>query len=48
MPANNGDAAQTDAARNVYENCNTLGMDPILDDTERRVGHSTLYRPLAG
>jgi prolyl-tRNA synthetase len=37
-PANNSDAAQAEAARNIYETCKALGLDAILDDRDERPG----------
>jgi prolyl-tRNA synthetase len=37
-PANNGDAAQAEAARKLYQNCKALGIDVILDDRDERPG----------
>jgi prolyl-tRNA synthetase len=37
-PANNADAAQMEAARNIYQNCLALGLDALLDDRDERPG----------
>jgi prolyl-tRNA synthetase len=37
-PANNADAAQMEAARGIYEECLTLGLDALLDDRDERPG----------
>ncbi len=37
-PANYSDAAQAEAARNIYETCKALGLDAILDDRDERPG----------
>jgi prolyl-tRNA synthetase len=37
-PANNSDAAQMDAARNIYQGCLALGLDALLDDRDERPG----------
>jgi prolyl-tRNA synthetase len=37
-PANNGDAAQMEAARSIYETCLSLGLDALLDDRDERPG----------
>ncbi|HTU03233.1 MAG TPA: proline--tRNA ligase, partial [Candidatus Sulfotelmatobacter sp.] len=37
-PANNSDAAQMEAARNIYEACLKLGLDALLDDRDERPG----------
>ncbi|HUK18239.1 MAG TPA: proline--tRNA ligase [Bryobacteraceae bacterium] len=37
-PANNGDAAQMEAARSIYAKCRTLGLDALLDDRDERPG----------
>jgi prolyl-tRNA synthetase len=37
-PANNSDAAQMEAARTIYRNCLTLGLDALLDDRDERPG----------
>jgi len=37
-PANNSDAAQLEAARNVYQGCRSLGLDALLDDRDERPG----------
>jgi len=37
-PANNGDAAQGEAARRIYRGCLDLGMDALLDDRDERPG----------
>jgi prolyl-tRNA synthetase len=37
-PANNSDAAQMEAARTIYENCLSLGLDALLDDRDERPG----------
>ena len=37
-PANNSDAAQMEAARAIYDNCLTLGLDALLDDRDERPG----------
>ena len=37
-PANMGDAAQAEAARNIYQNCLALGLDALLDDRDERPG----------
>jgi prolyl-tRNA synthetase len=37
-PANNSDAAQMEAARNIYQGCLALGLDALLDDRDERPG----------
>src|ERR1700684_2014378 len=37
-PANNGDAAQAEAARKIYQSCLAAGMDALLDDRDERPG----------
>jgi prolyl-tRNA synthetase len=37
-PANNGDAAQMAAARDIYGACQALGLDVLLDDRDERPG----------
>jgi prolyl-tRNA synthetase len=37
-PANNTDAAQAEAARQIYQNCLALGLDALLDDRDERPG----------
>jgi len=37
-PANNSDAAQMEAARNIYQGCLSLGLDALLDDRDERPG----------
>jgi prolyl-tRNA synthetase len=37
-PANNGDAAQMEAARTIYAKCLALGLDALLDDRDERPG----------
>jgi prolyl-tRNA synthetase len=37
-PANNSDAAQMEAARQVYQGCLALGLDALLDDRDERPG----------
>jgi prolyl-tRNA synthetase len=37
-PANNSDSAQMEAARTIYQNCLTLGLDALLDDRDERPG----------
>jgi prolyl-tRNA synthetase len=37
-PANNSDAAQMEAARQVYQSCLALGLDALLDDRDERPG----------
>src|SRR5271157_1530955 len=37
-PANNADAAQMKAARTIYESCQALGLDALLDDRDERPG----------
>ena len=37
-PANNGDAAQSETARQIYRACLDLGMDALLDDRDERPG----------
>ena len=37
-PANNADAAQMQAAREIYQACLTLGLDALLDDRDERPG----------
>ena len=37
-PANNADAAQTEAARAIYASCLALGLDALLDDRDERPG----------
>jgi prolyl-tRNA synthetase len=37
-PVNNADAAQMKAAREIYEGCRALGLDPLLDDRDERPG----------
>jgi prolyl-tRNA synthetase len=37
-PANNSDPAQMEAARNIYKNCLSLGLDALLDDRDERPG----------
>jgi prolyl-tRNA synthetase len=37
-PANNSDAAQRDAAQQIYQNCLKLGLDALLDDRDERPG----------
>jgi prolyl-tRNA synthetase len=37
-PANSSDAAQAEAARGIYETCEALGLDAILDDRDERPG----------
>ncbi|MEI9976927.1 MAG: His/Gly/Thr/Pro-type tRNA ligase C-terminal domain-containing protein [Ignavibacteriota bacterium] len=37
-PANNGDAAQSAAAQQIYRSCLDLGMDALLDDRDERPG----------
>jgi prolyl-tRNA synthetase len=37
-PANNSDAAQMTAARQIYEDCLALGLDALLDDRDERPG----------
>jgi prolyl-tRNA synthetase len=37
-PANNSDAAQMEAARNIYRGCLALGLDALLDDRDERPG----------
>ena len=37
-PANNSDAAQSEAARQIYRSCLDLGMDALFDDRDERPG----------
>ena len=37
-PANNADSAQAEAARKIYQNCQALGIDALLDDRDERPG----------
>ena len=37
-PANNSDAAQMKAARDIYQGCLALGLDALLDDRDERPG----------
>jgi prolyl-tRNA synthetase len=37
-PANNADASQMEAARTIYQDCLTLGLDVVLDDRDERPG----------
>ena len=37
-PANNSDAAQAKAARGIYEQCLSRGIDALLDDRDERPG----------
>jgi len=37
-PVNNADAAQMQAAEEIYESCRGLGLDPLLDDRDERPG----------
>ena len=37
-PANLNDAAQGEAARNIYETCKAMGLDALLDDRDERPG----------
>ena len=37
-PANNSDAAQMEAAWNIYQGCLALGLDALLDDRDERPG----------
>jgi prolyl-tRNA synthetase len=37
-PANISDSAQSEAARNIYQNCLALGLDALLDDRDERPG----------
>jgi prolyl-tRNA synthetase len=37
-PANNSDAAQMEAARQIYQGCLDLGLDALLDDRDERPG----------
>jgi len=37
-PANNADAAQSEAARSIYQGCLDLGLDTLLDDRDERPG----------
>ncbi|HWB86222.1 MAG TPA: proline--tRNA ligase [Bryobacteraceae bacterium] len=37
-PANNSDAAQMEAARSIYQNCLSRGIDALLDDRDERPG----------
>jgi prolyl-tRNA synthetase len=37
-PANNGDAAQMQIAREIYQECLALGLDALLDDRDERPG----------
>jgi len=37
-PANNSDAAQMEAARQIYQSCLGLGVDALLDDRDERPG----------
>ncbi len=37
-PANNSDAAQMEAARQIYQSCLGLGLDALLDDRDERPG----------
>jgi prolyl-tRNA synthetase len=37
-PANSNDAAQSEAARSIYEACRKLGLDVLLDDRDERPG----------
>jgi prolyl-tRNA synthetase len=37
-PANISDAAQAEAARQIYRSCLDLGMDALLDDRDERPG----------
>ena len=37
-PANYSDAAQSEAARGIYKQCQALGLDAILDDRDERPG----------
>ena len=37
-PANNSDAAQAGAARGIYDQCLSLGIDALLDDRDERPG----------
>ena len=37
-PANFNDAAQSEAARTIYQNCRSLGLDALLDDRDERPG----------
>lgn len=37
-PANNSDAAQMKAARQIYDECLALGLDALLDDRDERPG----------
>jgi prolyl-tRNA synthetase len=37
-PVNFADAAQRSAAEEIYRNCRSLGLDPLLDDRDERPG----------
>ncbi len=37
-PVNNSDAAQMEAARKLYEECRSLGLDALFDDRDERPG----------
>ena len=37
-PVNNSDAAQMQAAEEIYEGCRALGLDALLDDRDERPG----------
>jgi prolyl-tRNA synthetase len=37
-PANLNDAAQGEAARNIYQTCKAMGLDALLDDRDERPG----------
>ena len=37
-PANNADAAQSEAAHKIYRGCQDLGLDALLDDRDERPG----------
>src|ERR1051326_161141 len=37
-PANFADAAQSEAARAIYESCRAAGIDALLDDRDERPG----------
>jgi prolyl-tRNA synthetase len=37
-PANNSDAAQAEAARGIYRQCLSLGIDALFDDRDERPG----------
>jgi len=37
-PVNNGDEAQKQAALQIYQACQSLGLDALLDDRDERPG----------